>query len=287
MITGPGSPSVLTNMMMSIEQHVEWVADCLVGDRDQGATTIEATVEAEDGWVDHVAEVGNITLYPRADSGTWAPTSPASRGCSCPTSAASTSTAALRRRRRRGLRGLHTDVIRTAALTAFVSSGAPAMLVVDLRTRVVLTVGLQVRALESADVAVAVQGPADRLLAQPVRQLEQAVGADRSPIDGDVEGVAGGRQRRRRSSVRARSRSRPRSRAWRRGRPRTRPGVGDDDRDTALACRGDRRSRAPSGVSSPMRTTTSATGTWRRTFDSLRSPVASWPAANCSVQAAR
>ena len=68
MITGPGSPSVLTNMMMSIEQHVEWVTDCLVAMRDQGKATIEATVAAENGWVDHVAEVGNMTLYPRADS---------------------------------------------------------------------------------------------------------------------------------------------------------------------------------------------------------------------------
>ncbi len=68
MITGPGSPSVLTNMMMSIEQHVEWVTDCFVAMRDQGKATIEATVAAENGWVDHVAEVGNMTLYPRADS---------------------------------------------------------------------------------------------------------------------------------------------------------------------------------------------------------------------------
>ena len=68
MITGPGSPSVLTNMIMAIEQHVDWVTDCIAALRDRGAERIEPTVEAQDGWVQHVAEVGEFTLYPRADS---------------------------------------------------------------------------------------------------------------------------------------------------------------------------------------------------------------------------
>jgi len=67
-ITGPGSPSVLTNMIMSIEQHVEWITDCMVAMRERGATTIEPEPDAEDFWVDHVNEVGNMTLYPKADS---------------------------------------------------------------------------------------------------------------------------------------------------------------------------------------------------------------------------
>ncbi len=67
-ITGPGSPSVLTNMMMSIEQHVEWITDCMGAMRDRGITTIEPQLDAEDFWVDHVNEVGNMTLYPKADS---------------------------------------------------------------------------------------------------------------------------------------------------------------------------------------------------------------------------
>ena len=67
-ITGPGSPSVLSNMMVSIEQHVEWIGDCLVHLRDRGVEAIEATSEAEDDWVDHVNEVGDTTLFPTANS---------------------------------------------------------------------------------------------------------------------------------------------------------------------------------------------------------------------------
>src|SRR5262249_62401124 len=50
MITGPGSPSVLTNMIVSIEQHVDWITACLVHARSRAATCIEATVEAEEAW---------------------------------------------------------------------------------------------------------------------------------------------------------------------------------------------------------------------------------------------
>ena len=67
-ITGPGSPSVLSNMMVSIEQHVDWVTDCLVHLRRQGLTTIEPTETAEAGWVTHGNDCANITLFPTADS---------------------------------------------------------------------------------------------------------------------------------------------------------------------------------------------------------------------------
>ncbi len=67
-ITGPGSPSVLSNMIVSIEQHVDWIADCLVHVRARGHARIEATAEAEDAWVAHVNEVGHMTLYPLAKS---------------------------------------------------------------------------------------------------------------------------------------------------------------------------------------------------------------------------
>jgi cation diffusion facilitator CzcD-associated flavoprotein CzcO len=67
-ITGPGSPSVLSNMMVSIEQHVDWISDCLCYLRERNLAEIVPTVRAEDAWVDHVAEVGNGTLYPTADS---------------------------------------------------------------------------------------------------------------------------------------------------------------------------------------------------------------------------
>jgi cyclohexanone monooxygenase len=67
-ITGPGSPSVLSNMIVSIEQHVDWISDCLSYMRDRGLETIEATREAEDKWVVHVNEVAYTTLYPQANS---------------------------------------------------------------------------------------------------------------------------------------------------------------------------------------------------------------------------
>ncbi|HCB36864.1 MAG TPA: cyclohexanone monooxygenase [Acidimicrobiaceae bacterium] len=67
-VSGPGSPSVLTNMIPSIEQHVDWIGDCLTHLRDRGATTIEATVEAENDWVDHVNGIAGLTLYPTCNS---------------------------------------------------------------------------------------------------------------------------------------------------------------------------------------------------------------------------
>jgi len=68
MITGPQSPSVLTNMPMAIEQHVEWIAACIQELRSRGAVSIEATPEAEQRWVYHANEVASRTLYPQADS---------------------------------------------------------------------------------------------------------------------------------------------------------------------------------------------------------------------------
>jgi len=68
MITGPGSPSVLSNMIVSIEQHVDWIADCLVFMRERGHATLEAEAAAQETWVAHVNEVGYLTLYPRANS---------------------------------------------------------------------------------------------------------------------------------------------------------------------------------------------------------------------------
>ncbi len=67
-ITGPGSPSVLANMAVSIEQHVEWVSDCLRHMREQGLDVVEPTAAAEAGWGRHVNDFGDLTLYPRARS---------------------------------------------------------------------------------------------------------------------------------------------------------------------------------------------------------------------------
>jgi cation diffusion facilitator CzcD-associated flavoprotein CzcO len=67
-MTGPGSPSVLSNMVVSIEQHVDWIADCLQYLRAHDLRCIEPTVAAQDLWVGHVNEIGNDTLYPEANS---------------------------------------------------------------------------------------------------------------------------------------------------------------------------------------------------------------------------
>ena len=70
-ITGPGSPSVLSNMPVSIEQHVDWIADCLEHLRNQGLTTIEPSEEAEAAWVDHVNEVAAGTMYTAPSCNSW------------------------------------------------------------------------------------------------------------------------------------------------------------------------------------------------------------------------
>ena len=65
-ITGPGSPSVLCNMPVAIEQHVEWVTDCIAYMRERGYERIEPSAESADRWVDHVNEAANATLLPQA-----------------------------------------------------------------------------------------------------------------------------------------------------------------------------------------------------------------------------
>lgn len=62
MVTGPGCPAVFSNVILSIEHHVEWIAGCLVAMREGGHTRIEATEEAQADWVRHVAEVAAGTL---------------------------------------------------------------------------------------------------------------------------------------------------------------------------------------------------------------------------------
>ena len=67
-VTGPGSPSVLGNVVVSIEQHVEWIAACLSDMQARGATVIDSDLPAEDRWVDHVRELAAPTLYMKAAS---------------------------------------------------------------------------------------------------------------------------------------------------------------------------------------------------------------------------
>jgi cyclohexanone monooxygenase len=68
MVTGPGSPSVLSNMTTSIEQHVDWIAGAIKYLRGNRLENIEASPEAEDKWVEHVNEVADMTLFKYANS---------------------------------------------------------------------------------------------------------------------------------------------------------------------------------------------------------------------------
>jgi cyclohexanone monooxygenase len=68
LVTGPGSPGVLSNMVVSIEQHVDWLTGCIAHLRENRIAAIDATPEAEDAWVAHVNEIADATLYPRASS---------------------------------------------------------------------------------------------------------------------------------------------------------------------------------------------------------------------------
>jgi len=68
-VTGPGSPSVLSNVVLSIEQHVDWIGDCLAALRQRGARRIEPTEQAEEDWMGHCDAIAQTTLFPRAN--TW------------------------------------------------------------------------------------------------------------------------------------------------------------------------------------------------------------------------
>ena len=67
-ITGPGSPSVKTNMVSSIEQHVDWITDCLNYMQSHNVALIEPDAKRQDQWVEHVNQVADATLYPLANS---------------------------------------------------------------------------------------------------------------------------------------------------------------------------------------------------------------------------
>ncbi len=67
-ITGPGSPSVLLNMPVAIEQHVDWIGELIDSMHEHGWTRVEATEEAQGAWVEHVAEVASDSLMVRGNS---------------------------------------------------------------------------------------------------------------------------------------------------------------------------------------------------------------------------
>jgi cyclohexanone monooxygenase len=68
LITGPGSPSVLTNMVFSIEHHVRWIADLIDRMRADATEVVEPTERAEDDWVHRIAALAARSLYPETDS---------------------------------------------------------------------------------------------------------------------------------------------------------------------------------------------------------------------------
>lgn len=65
-ITGPGSPSVFSNMVTSIEQHIEWIVGCIKHMRSNGLSTIETSVQAQEQWMEHVTEAAGKTLYAKS-----------------------------------------------------------------------------------------------------------------------------------------------------------------------------------------------------------------------------
>lgn len=68
LISGPGSPSVLSNMVATIEQHVNWVAECIHYMETHGVNELEARRDFQDAWVEHVNQVASSTLFPTCDS---------------------------------------------------------------------------------------------------------------------------------------------------------------------------------------------------------------------------
>jgi len=67
-VTGPGSPSVLCNMPVAIEQHADWIADCIAYMQEHGFERVETTPEAADNWVEEVNTAASATLLPLATS---------------------------------------------------------------------------------------------------------------------------------------------------------------------------------------------------------------------------
>ena len=112
-ITGPQSPSVLTNMPVAIEQHVEWITDCIDAMRKTGKTVIEATPQAQEQWVAHVNEVVGATLMTSANSWYMSANIPGKPRAFLPyldPEGDRRLPQAVRRDRRQGLRGLRTGL---------------------------------------------------------------------------------------------------------------------------------------------------------------------------------
>jgi len=70
-VTGPGSPSVLCNMLVAIEQHVNWIGHCIMHLRTTNQATIEPLPQSEESWVEHVNSVAEGTMYTTPSCNSW------------------------------------------------------------------------------------------------------------------------------------------------------------------------------------------------------------------------
>jgi cyclohexanone monooxygenase len=70
-VTGPGSPSVLCNMLVAIEQHVNWIGDCIKYLDGKGLKSIEPMPESEQRWIQHVNKVADGTMFTAPSCNSW------------------------------------------------------------------------------------------------------------------------------------------------------------------------------------------------------------------------
>jgi cyclohexanone monooxygenase len=70
-LTGPGSPSVLANVVVGLEQHVEWIGACLEELTRRGARTVEPAADAQQWWADHVNELAAGSMYTAPNCHSW------------------------------------------------------------------------------------------------------------------------------------------------------------------------------------------------------------------------
>ena len=70
-ITGPGSPSVLANMVVCVEQHIEFIGELLTYMREHGHTVVAPTLAAQDAWVEEVNRVATGTMYTAPTCNSW------------------------------------------------------------------------------------------------------------------------------------------------------------------------------------------------------------------------
>ena len=92
LVSGPGAPAVLANMVLHAEAHVNWIADCINYLDEHGHTAIEATPDAVDNWIAECAQRADATLFPKANSWYMGANMPGKPRCSCCLSADSRST---------------------------------------------------------------------------------------------------------------------------------------------------------------------------------------------------